>query len=264
MRNSLFATVATVHVTLLVFFTLPTVGVGQSGGVSTLKAMAAVPTPPPVEVFTALRVALPVGTTVTYNQSEFAGVTDDPATMQYLHSHRTLPVVGDVRVGTNGLQQLWIGGRLAFEAKAILDRRSLAQNGTIALAAVVESGQPAGADNSPDISKGPKVVEVIGDDNSKLQVTPATIDASLPLISPAGDKVAFSGSLLNGQEQFASSLLFVVDLRTGSFRVFGSKERLENYSVTAVEWVEDGKTLNVLEDYGETAGHMMMRQIHLE
>ena len=58
--------------------------------------------------------------------------------------------------------------------------------------------------------------------------------------------------------------LMIVNLRTNQYRVFRGSEALDDYKVWPVEWSDGGKTLKVIEDHGETGGHMVMRQIRLE
>ena len=63
---------------------------------------------------------------------------------------------------------------------------------------------------------------------------------------------------------FQATQIFVVDLSSGQYRSFRSSEQLDDYKVFPAEWAEGGKVLKVIEDWGETGGHMVMKQIRLE
>ena len=63
---------------------------------------------------------------------------------------------------------------------------------------------------------------------------------------------------------FQATQIFVVDLSSGQYRSFRSSEQLDDYKVFPAEWAEGGKVLKVIEDWGETGGRMVMKQIRLE
>jgi len=71
-------------------------------------------------------------------------------------------------------------------------------------------------------------------------------------------------ALLNEKGFPSSQRLYVGDARSGQYRVFAGDEHLHNYQVWAVDWVENGTVLRVLQDHGETGGHMKLKQVRLK
>jgi len=194
---------------------------------------------------------------------DLKGVTIDPAVIEFWSSRRPQEV-GEVRPTETESQQLWINGRMVFEATAIKNVRSMAQDGTIALAAVTDEPLPAAPKHEIAGSERPSRIWLVDAGGNKKQVSPPAIDASRPLISPSGRFVAFTGSRSGGIEPFAGNQLFVVDVENGHSRTYNTNQPLEHYSVTAVEWSDDEKLIKIIEDHGETGGHMVMRQIRLD
>jgi hypothetical protein len=54
----------------------------------------------------------------------------------------------------------------------------------------------------------------------------------------------------------------MIEDRTTKQLISYSGRRYEStYEIGAVDWVEDGKVLRVVEDWGETGGHLLLKQV---
>jgi len=191
---------------------------------------------------------------------EMIGVTDDPAVVAFLKNYDPIKQeVGDVKDTENHTQQLFINGKILFEANQIMRRRTMAQDGTIVLAAVKEASiEPA---VKTEIKTLPSTIWMIDPSGIKKQVSPPNVNASTPLISPDGKRIAFTGISVGADGSEEEPLLWVYDLTTKQYRKFASSKKGHDFSVGAAEWSADSKVLYVLEDYGETRGHMVMKHI---
>ena len=194
---------------------------------------------------------------------ELEGATKDPAVIEFWSSHKPQEI-GEMRPTNAQTKQLWVNGRMVFEAAAIKNVRSMSQDGTIALAAVAEEPSTTNPKDDVALSEKPSRIWLVDPHGNKRPISPPGIDASKPLIAPDATVVAFTGSRVGVGAIPPSNQLFVVDLKSGASRTFNANQPLDDYSVTAVEWADGGKVLKVIEDHGETGGHMVMRQIRLE
>ena len=193
---------------------------------------------------------------------ELKGVTDDPAVADFLKKYDPrYQELGEVKDSSSHTQQLLVNGKAVFEASQILRRRTMALDGTIVLAAIIEaSNVPA---NKTDIATKPSSIWMIDPRGIKRQVSPQSVNASTPLISPDGKRVAFTGVSIGPDGREQEPLLWVYDLATKQYRKFAPSQKGHNYSLGAAEWSQDGQVLHVIEDHGETRGHMVMRTIKL-
>jgi hypothetical protein len=195
---------------------------------------------------------------------ELEGATKDPAVVEFWSSHKPQEI-GEVRPTNNAqTKQLWVNGRMAFEAATIKNVRTKSLDGTIALAAVAAEPTTTGSKDDVEMADKPSRIWLVDPQGNRRPISPPGIDASKPLIAPDGNLVAFTGSQVSGGTPPPGDQLFVVDLKSGASRTFSANQRLDDYNVTAVEWADGGKALKVIEDHGETGGHMVMRQIRLE
>lgn len=194
---------------------------------------------------------------------ELEGATKDSAVIEFWSSHKPQEI-GEVRPTNAQTKQLWVDGRMVFEAAAIKNVRSKSSDGTIALAAVTEEPTTTSSKDGVALAEKPSRIWLVDRQGNKRLISPPGIDASKPLIAPDGNCVAFTGSRVSGGTQPLGDQLFVVDLKSGASRAFSTNQRFDDYIVTAVEWANGGKALKVLEDHGETGGHMVIRQIRLE
>jgi hypothetical protein len=212
------------------------------------------------------KILSPLKAEPSHDPAEFNGATADPATMQVLSKYKNWSDVGEVRVTERKTQQLWLGDRMIFEADFINPVRTMSKNGMIALSAVIsgEYSAPAPTEEKPSASDLPSSIWIVDVESHAKRVSPPMIKAAAPLISPDGDAVAFRSIQIGGSGVPQMAQLMIVNLRTNQYRVFRGSEALDDYKVWPVEWSDGGKTLKVIEDHGETGGHMVMRQIRLE
>jgi len=195
--------------------------------------------------------------------------TDDPAVAELFENFKWTEV-GRIVKTENGIQQLWDGARLVFEAKRISERRSKSADGTIALSAVtgdkppIENAEVTGAGNDAKLISSPREIWIITPDGKKFKISPPNIDAFAPLIEPSGKFIAFTGRLLNDKGFPSSQRLYVGNTTTDQYRVFSGDEHLHNYQIWAVDWVQNSAVLRVLQDHGETGGHMKLKQVRVK
>ena len=196
------------------------------------------------------------------------GATDDPSVVEFANAYQKVEI-GKVVTTVNGTQQLWDGSKLLFEAKRI-GSRSRAADGTISLDAVtgqhppIEDAEVSGTGDEAMLISSPREIWIISPTGNKTQVSPLNMDAFAPVVDPGGKIIAFTGRLLNEKGFPSSQRLYVGDAGSGQYRVFAGDEHLHNYQVWAVDWVENGTVVRVLQDHGETGGHMKLKQVRLK
>lgn len=196
------------------------------------------------------------------------GATDDPSVVELLTTYQKSEI-GKVVTTEKDTQQLWDGTRLLFEAKRI-GARSRAADGTIALDAVtgdqtpIEDAEIVGTGGEAKLISSPREIWLVTPAGGKTKVSPPNMDAFAPVIEPNGKAIAFTGRLFNGKGFPSAQRLYVGDPTTGQYRVFAGDEHLHNYQVWAVDWVKNSSVLRVLQDHGETGGHMKLKQVRLE
>ena len=194
--------------------------------------------------------------------------TEDPAVAELFANFKWIEV-GKIEKTEGGNQQLWDGTRLVFEAKRISERRSKSADGTIALSAVtgdqtpIEDAEVIGTGDDAKLSSSPREIWIVTPSGNKAKVSPPNMDAFAPLIEPNGIAIAFTGRLLNNKGFPSSQRLYVGDLTSGHYRAFAGDEHLHDYRVWAVDWVNNNSVLRVLQDHGETGGHMKLKQIRV-
>lgn len=195
--------------------------------------------------------------------------TDDPSVVE-MFANLEWVEVGKIVTTEHGTQQLWDGERVVFEAKRIGKRRSRAADGTIALEAVtgehpsIEGAEVTGTGDEAKLISSPREIWFVTPTGRKTKVSPPNMDAFSPVIKPNGRGIAFTGRLLNDKGFPSSQRLYVGDATTGQYRVFAGDEHLHDYQVWAVDWVKNGTVLRVLQDHGETGGHMKLKQVRVE
>ncbi len=196
------------------------------------------------------------------------GATDDPSVVELLTTYQK-GEIGKVVATEKGTQQLWDGTKLLFEAKRI-GARSRAADGTIALDAVtgdqisIEDAEVVGTGDEAKLISSPREIWFVTPTGIKTKVSPPNMDAFAPVIEPNGKSIAFTGRLLNDKGFPSNQRLYVGDATSGQYRVFAGDEHLHDYQVWAVDWVKNSKVLRVLQDHGETGGHMKLKQVRFE
>lgn len=210
----------------------------------------------------------PDGTPPRTIPENMRGATDNPSVVELLTTYQKVEI-GKVVTTEKGTQQLWDGAKLIFEAKRI-GSRSRAADGTISLDAVtgehppIEDAEITGTGDEAKLISSPREIWFVTPTGNKTKVSPPNIDAFAPLIEPSGRIIAFTGRLLNDKGFPSSQRLYVGDATSGQYRVFAGDEHLHDYQVWAVDWMKNSAVLRVLQDHGETGGHMKLKQVRVE
>jgi hypothetical protein len=210
----------------------------------------------------------PDATTPKTIPENMRGATDDPSVVELLTNYQRVEI-GKVVTTDKGTQQLWDGSKLLFEAKRI-GSRSRTADGTIALDAVtgeqppIEDAEVTGSGDEAKLISSPREIWFVTPTGNKNKVSPPNMDAFAPVVEPDGKIIAFTGRLLNDKGFPSSQRLYVGDATSGQYRVFAGDEHLHNYQVWAVDWVKNSTVLRVLQDHGETGGHMKLKQVRVE
>ena len=193
------------------------------------------------------------------------GATDDPAVVELVSSYRKIEF-GKVITIENGNQQFWDGTRLIFQAKKI-GTRSQATDGTIALDAVtglqtpIDEAEVTKNGNEMRLISSPREIWFISPDGAKKKVSPPNVDAFASVIAPNGKRVAFTGRQLNEKGFPSVQRLYILESETGLYQLFEDDEHLHQYQIWPVDWAQNGSILRVLQDHGETGGHMKLKQV---
>jgi Tol biopolymer transport system component len=187
----------------------------------------------------------------------------DAATREFLFKLKTWSDIGQVRSLPSGPQQLWIGERMVIEAPFIRQVRSISDNGTVAVATTTRKITSTSADEKSSADDLPGAIWVIDNLGHAKRISSLEDITGAPLISRDGKKVAYVIKTLQLSGQIGQACVVVVDLQTNKARYFRNNEILDEYRVFPVEWNEGANVLKIMEDYGETGGHMVMRAINL-
>lgn len=198
--------------------------------------------------------------------ARFAMVSNDPATIKILAKGPPPPVGKVIKSGDHDLLE-WKGRRV-FEAPVIGNVRCRTEDeGIFALEAITMSGGKPLPTKEMDgaLPGNPWEVWVVRSDGSSERVSPLGMNATHPVISPNGRHVAFVAEPLV-QGFLGIPELKIKDLQEGTIRTYGEKRHGGDYHIVPVDWVsEDGTlTLRVLEDWGETGGHLTLKQVRVE
>lgn len=196
----------------------------------------------------------------------FKRITSDPALIRILATYKA-PAVGTVQKTPDGRFLFQKGDSMRFEAAHIGDTRSEAADGTVALEAITaEGGRPLReVDRSEDkvgTEGNPQEIWVITPKGRSERISPENMHAVFPIISPDGRHVAFTArSLVDGN--LRSKVLLIRDRVNGKLSSYADRSRGFDYEIKAVDWVEDGAVLRVVEDWGETGGHINLKEIRV-
>jgi hypothetical protein len=210
----------------------------------------------------------PNGSTPKTIPENMRGATDDPSVVELLTNYQRVEV-GKVVATDKGTQQLWVGPKLLFEARRI-GSRSRAEDGTIWLDAItgehppIEEAEVTGTGDEAKLISSPREIWFVTPIGSKTRLQLPSMDAFAPVIDPSGKTIAFTGRLLDDKGFPSSQRLYVGGAVSGQYRVFAGDEHLQDYQVWAFDWVKDGTVLRVLQDHGETGGHMKLKQVRVE
>jgi hypothetical protein len=196
----------------------------------------------------------------------FRGMTSDPALIRILASFRPSQIGVVKQVSTNRVEIEFDGGR-RFTAAQIGEGRSKANDGAIALDAITTpDGTPIKSIDANDrgvtAPGNPGEIWVIDASGKTERISPPSVHASRPVISPDGRHVAFTAQFLIGGS-LHSKVLMIKDRSTGELSSYAEPKHRADYEIAPVDWVEGGKVLRVIEDWGETGGHMKLKQVRV-
>lgn len=200
---------------------------------------------------------------------EFRGVTADPKAVRYIQGldHRQ---VGRIVKTADNRQQLVLDDNTVFEARLIRDR-TISRNGTLAVAAVFGKNPPLESeqsevryvDNVAILESSSMEVWVVREDKSSIKISPDNVHAKRPSISPDGTYVAYTGRKRDLRGIPGEEMLYITNLATGEIVPYRGNGRKDSYMVSPGKWSDDGLTLAVLEDYGETGGHLTLQYLQV-
>ena len=191
--------------------------------------------------------------------------TDDPALIQILA--KGPPAVGTLKPIANNRVVLDLGNGHTFEAADIGSTRSQAKDGTVAFDAItVPNGkriQSVDRDaQGVGISGNASEVWIITRDGNRERISPSDVHAEHAIISPDGRYVAFAAqSLVDGM--LHPKVLMIKDRVAGQFSSYAERKYGLDYEISPVDWVEDGKVLRVVDDWGETGGHLKLKEVRV-
>ena len=190
--------------------------------------------------------------------------TSDPALMKILSLYQP-PAVGTINVLENNRVVLELSGGRMFQATSIGDTRSEAKDGTVALDAItVPNGriirEVDAHDGGVSATGNPGEVWVVNSDGTASRISPEDVHAKNAIISPDGRFIAFEAQYV-AENALHSKFLMIADRTTMQLSSYAARRSDPTYEIGPVDWVEDGKVLRVVENWGETGGHMTLKQI---
>jgi len=210
-----------------------------------------------------------------YDLTPFSGVSDDKETLMLiaylannpeLHDH---PLAKIIRNGDK--DELQFEGKTIFKAPHIY-KYSASSNNTLVFEAVTKSDCPTYKNPSIDYDIENKFFPVsygeiwIAKPNQEpYKISLQNMNAANPCISSDGTKVAFTANVLDQTNSPVNVFLVVYDLETNETQYFNSPNvEKDHYEITPVMWINNGKTLRTVEDWGETGGHAKIGYIDLD
>jgi hypothetical protein len=196
----------------------------------------------------------------------FQGLTSDTALIRILASYQP-PSIGKVEPQGRGRCTLELPDGRRFEATEIGSVRSEASNGTVAFEAITAAGgkklREVDKQESGVTTEGnPQEIWTLSREGRSECVSPKNVHAEHPIVSPDGRYVAFTARAVVGGV-LRSKVLMIRDLSKGKFTSYADRSRGADYEIKAVDWVEDGAVLRVMEDWGETGGHLKLKQVRV-
>lgn len=205
--------------------------------------------------------------TLGIDPTPFKEMTSDPALIRILASFRPSQIGAVKQVGSGRVEIELDGGR-RFAASQIGEARSMANDGTIALDAITTpDGTPIknidAKEGGVTASGNPSEIWIIDALGRAERLSPTHVHASRPVISPDGRYVAFTAQYLIGGA-LHSKVLMIKDRSTGELSSFAERKYGADYEIAPVDWVEGGKVLRVIEDWGETGGHLKLKQVRVQ
>lgn len=193
----------------------------------------------------------------------FKSETEDSALIRIL-THYQPPSVGTVKSIASETEVLELPDGRRFEAVTIGKTRSQANDGTIALAAhTLKTGRQLKITEGDVVMGNPSEVWILKKDGEAERVSTPLMHAEHPIISPDGRYVAFGARYLVG-ERLHPKVLMIVDRANGTLSSYAERKHGSDYEISPIDWVEGGKVLRVVEDWGETGGHVKLKQVRVQ
>lgn len=200
--------------------------------------------------------------------------TEDPVLMALLLENNPRKY-GKIATEPDGSQRLYVDGKDVFRAKAI---RSFirATNGTIAVSASTGEGVPFGRaeieiDQDGATSFSPSLAEIWLIEPKGKNRRYETANVSVEHILPASDAsmLVFSGIPVDEAGQSGKRSLYRMDTTTGKWSMLPREHfneehhHRDHYVISPIAWKLDSREFYVVEDHGETGGHMKLRTVTL-
>lgn len=197
----------------------------------------------------------------------FKEMTNDPALIQILASYHPNQIGTVKQAGPNRVELELEDGR-RFAATQVGEGRSEAKDGTVAFDAITTpEGTPIknidAKEGGTTTTGNPSEIWIIDKSGKPERLSPPHVHASRPVISPDGRYVAFTAQYLIGGA-LHSKVLMIKDRSTGELSSYAERKYGADYEIAPVDWVEGGKVLRVIEDWGETGGHMKLKQVRVQ
>jgi hypothetical protein len=198
------------------------------------------------------------------NKEAFKGVTDDPAVMLIMTTCRP-PSAGAVTQTAIGYKLSY--NSIVFEASRIGATRSVSNDGTIAFDAITQKDgnyiKEIDATNGGVAVMGDPGEIWIADSSGKAEkLSQDDIHGKNPIISPDGRYVAYVAQYVSNNALHAKFLM-ITDRFTKKSVSYSGRRNEATYEIAPIDWVDGGNILRVLEDWGETGGHMLLKQVNL-
>lgn len=204
--------------------------------------------------------------TLPRDLTPFKRITSDPALIRILATFRP-PAAGTVEETAEGRFLFKKGDTMRFEAAQIGPVRSEAKDGSVALEAITaKDGKPlreAEVEDGKVTTLGnAQEIWVVTPQGRSERVSPENLHAEFPIISPDGRYVAFTArALVEGT--LRAKTLVIRDRVNGKLTSYADRTHGFDYEIKAVDWVEDGNVLRVVEDWGETGGHLNLKEVRV-
>lgn len=197
----------------------------------------------------------------------FDGMTSDPAVIRIWATYKPMQIGIVKQIGSSGVVLEIDGGR-KFNAAHIGKKRSQANDGTVALDAITKvAGTPI---KTIDVTEGgittagkPSEIWIIDAGGKAERLSPDHVHATSPEISPDGRYIAFTGQYIVGGA-LHPEVLMIKDRSTGELSSYAERKHGSDYQIAPLDWVDGGKVLRVIEDWGETGGHMKLKQVRVQ
>jgi hypothetical protein len=204
---------------------------------------------------------------VGIDPTPYKEITNDPALIKILASYKKTKIGGVNQLEPKLVELVLEDGR-KFKAAHIGEERSMADDGTLALDAITSPlGFPIknidATEGGVTVEGNPSEIWIVNSDGKTERLSPLNVHAKRPIISPDGRYVAYTAQYLVGGSLYAK-VLIINDRKSGEISSYAERKHEADYEISPVDWVEGGKVLRVIEDWGETGGHMKLKEVRFD